>query len=148
MSQPKITLPVRPRSYRFAMTPLADAMFQLLIFFMLTSSLTPYSLLTVQSAQTPPETASSGASSTTQNTRVAPSDDEIWILEADKVVIRRQVFTFENLDTVIDALGADGSPAAVVLLVDESARVQDVTTVMARLAKAKVASVSLHQGAP
>jgi biopolymer transport protein ExbD len=35
----------RPRKYGFALTPLADAMFQLLIFFMLSSSLSPYSLI-------------------------------------------------------------------------------------------------------
>ena len=40
--------PHRPRGNRFPMTALADAMFQLLIFFMLASSLTPYSLLPLQ----------------------------------------------------------------------------------------------------
>ncbi len=48
MAHPTIkSLPKSERRYTFALTPLADAMFQLLIFFMLSTSLTPYSLLTI-----------------------------------------------------------------------------------------------------
>ena len=51
MASRRAPLPERPRRYKFAMTPLADAMFQLLIFFMLSSSLAPYSLITLKTAR-------------------------------------------------------------------------------------------------
>ena len=50
MASRRAPLPERPRRYRFVLTPLADAMFQLLIFFMLSSSLAPYSLITLKTA--------------------------------------------------------------------------------------------------
>jgi biopolymer transport protein ExbD len=53
MASRKAPLPELPRRYKFVLTPLADAMFQLLIFFMLTSSLAPYSLITLKTAAKP-----------------------------------------------------------------------------------------------
>lgn len=44
-----LDLPRATRRYRFSMTALADVMFQLLVFFMLSSNVTPYAFLTVQS---------------------------------------------------------------------------------------------------
>ena len=65
MSRLNLPLPPRKRSYRVALTPLADAMFQLLTFFMLTTSLTPYSMLTIGSASNKAaEVAADGGSGT------------------------------------------------------------------------------------
>ena len=149
MSQPKIKLPVRPRSYRFSLTPLADAMFQLLIFFMLTSSLTPYSLLTVQTAAPPPEESASASGPTEQQPTppAPPSEVAIWTLEAERIVVGGQEFGFESLDALADALGSDVAPAEVIILVRDTARVQDVTTVLARLSSANVGSVRVAEGA-
>ena len=47
--RPGLILPRRNRRYRFSMTPLADVMFQLLIFFMLSANLAAYSLLPLRS---------------------------------------------------------------------------------------------------
>lgn len=147
MSHASLKLPVRPRSYRIAMTPLADAMFQLLIFFMLTSSLTPYSLLTVQTpAEAPQEDTAAPGPSNTPSTPSTPPDVAIWTLEAEKIIIGGQDFTFDSLDALADALGTDVAPAEVVILVRDTARVQDVTTVLARLANANVGSVRVAQG--
>ena len=45
---PGLSLPRRERRYRFSMTPLADVMFQLLVFFMLSANITPYSLIDIR----------------------------------------------------------------------------------------------------
>jgi len=52
MAKKPLLPPRSPARYRFVLTPLADAMFQLLIFFMLSSNLAPYSLLTIRSGTT------------------------------------------------------------------------------------------------
>ena len=148
MSQPKIKLPVRPRNYRFAMTPLADAMFQLLIFFLLTSSLTPYSLLTVQTAAPPPEQVTATSAPTPNDqTPTPPLEVALWTLEAERIIVGGQEFTFDSLDALADALGSDVAPADVTILVRDTARVQDVTTVLARLATANVGAVRVARGA-
>ena len=143
MSQPKIKLPVRPRNYRFAMTPLADAMFQLLIFFMLTSS-----LLTVQTAAPPPEQVTATSAPTPNDkTPTPPLEVALWTLEAERIIVGGQEFTFDSLDALADALGSDVAPADVTILVRDTARVQDVTTVLARLATANVGAVRVARGA-
>lgn len=142
----KLKLPVRPRNYRFALTPLADAMFQLLIFFMLTSSLTPYSLLTVQDAPAP-ETEDSAGTNPGAATPAGPAPDvAIWTLERETVTVGGQSFGLDQLDTLADALGSEAVPADVVILVRDSARVQDVASVLARLSTAHVRSVRIAEG--
>ena len=83
MASRRAPLPERPRRYKFVLTPLADAMFQLLIFFMLTSSLAPYSLITLKTA--PEEvteeeaTANAGGNDPTQPAPAnAASDVTLW----------------------------------------------------------------------
>ncbi|ARE41199.1 hypothetical protein RGUI_3058 [Rhodovulum sp. P5] len=153
MSALRTKLPERPRSYRFAMTPLADAMFQLLIFFMLTSSLTPYSLLTVQTAAPPPKapSVSSGSGTGTQAPAAAlpapPSAQvAIWTLESETIIVGGQEFGFDALEGLAAALGSEEAPAEVIILVRDTARVQDVATVLAGLAKANVLSVRIAEG--
>ncbi|WP_121632448.1 ExbD/TolR family protein [Tropicibacter alexandrii] len=146
MATSRILLPERPRRYRFAMTPLADAMFQLLIFFMLSSSLTPYSMITLQTAEAPPEPGNAGAPAP-----AAPAPDTgetaIWALENGRVLVGGQSFDFDALDGLAAALGASGVPQDVLLLVRDSAQVQDVTTVLERLRAANVGAVRVAQGA-
>lgn len=146
MSQLKLKLPVRPRSYRMAMTPLADAMFQLLMFFMLTSSLTPYSLLTVQTPIEAPQQTSDAPGPVPAQPTDTPPDVAIWTLEADRIIVGGQDFSFDDLATLADALGSDAAPAQVVILVNDTARVQDVTSVLAELANANVGAVRVSRG--
>lgn len=147
----RIHLPERRRNYRFALTPLADAMFQLLIFFMLSSSLTPYSLLPLQSA--PGNAADTGAAPVPGEAEqplrspAAPGDVVLWTLESDTVIVGGQRFGFDALTALADALGTAGAPADVILIVRPSAQVQDVTTVLARLRAADVGSVQVTTGA-
>ena len=147
-----LNLPERRRNYRFSLTPLADAMFQLLIFFMLSSGLTPYSLLALQSAPAMAATDSGTASEATppenQETPTPDTagDTALWTIEAQTVVVGGQRFGFDALDDLADALGTPTAPGSVVLIVRPSAQVQDITTVLARLAAADVTSVQVSVG--
>ena len=144
-----LELPERKRNYRFALTPLADAMFQLLIFFMLSSGLTPYSLLTVQSAPGAPTTeAAAGGDADTSEPPPAQAAQEValWTIEAEAVIVRGQRFGFDALDDLADALGVAGAPSEVVLIVRPTAQVQDITTVLARLSAANVTAVQVSTG--
>lgn len=141
-----LNLPERRRNYRFALTPLADAMFQLLIFFMLSSGLTPYSLLTLQSAAPQSDSAASAPGDTGDIRPVPPQTDPrvaLWTVEANAVLVGGQRFDFDALGELAAALGTADDPAQVILLVRPSAQVQDVTTVLSRLAASDVTSVKV-----
>jgi len=138
----RLDLPVRRRSYRFALTPLADAMFQLLIFFMLSSSLAPYSLITLKEGAALAEQSGTGIGDTGEAPQPqAQADVALWTLEADAIFIGGQRFGFDAIDDLAEALGTQDSPASVLLLLRSSARVQDMATVLARLRQADVTSV-------
>jgi biopolymer transport protein ExbD len=142
----RLQLPERRRNYRFALTPLADAMFQLLIFFMLSSSLTPYSLLTVQSAQGAASAAPSQAGNAAADATLPlalSGDAVVWAIDRDAVLVGGQRFAFDDLGDLVQALGAPNGPADVVLVIRNTARVQDVTTVLARLLQASVGTVRI-----
>ena len=105
-SASRLALPTRKRSYRFALTPFADAMFQLLIFFMLSSSLTPYSLLTLQSG-TPDAEAATGAGTDPAappqpQAQTEPQDVALWTIEAGTVRVGGQEFDFDALEAFRD----------------------------------------------
>lgn len=147
----RLALPQRKPSYRFALTPLADAMFQLLIFFMLSSSLTPYSLLTLKSAPPPAEEASASGETAEQTppaapAEAAPRDTALWTVEAETLIVGGQSFGFEALPDLAAALGSPSAPADVILILRPSARVQDVTTILEALQLAQVASVQVTAG--
>lgn len=140
-----LNLPRPRRRYRFALTPLADAMFQLLIFFMLSSSLTPYSLLTMQSAPAPGGAAGAAASPSPEAAAPGASGaTALWRLEAGQVVTGGQRFDFAALPDLGAALNVTGAPPAqVILLITPGARVQDVATVLAGLTAAGISAVQL-----
>lgn len=145
----RLALPQRKPSYRFALTPLADAMFQLLIFFMLSSSLTPYSLLTLKSAPPPADEASDTGETADEAppppapAETAPRDTALWTVEAETLIVGGQSFGFEALPDLAAALGSASAPADVILILRPSARVQDVTTILEALQLAQVASVQV-----
>lgn len=141
MAHSRIELPgARKRSYVFALTPLADAMFQLLIFFMLTSSLTPYSLLTL----------SGGAGSAAGETEQQPQEDvgadtdpaATWTVEDGQILANGQAYGFDSLPQLADILVA-ADPPRVVLISSTRARVQDLVTVLEILAAANITSVQI-----
>ena len=153
MPRSKIFSPEKPRSNRFPLTPLADAMFQILIFFMLTSSLTPFSLLTLQTAAieentvgTDDEAAPTAPPSPQEAT--APPAVVIWNVEAGAVQVAGSAQPYDignsdDLDALASSLGGGGTSANVLLLIRDTALVQDVATVMAALSRADVSAVQV-----
>ncbi len=145
----RLNLPIRRSQHRFALTPLADAMFQLLIFFMLTSNLSPYSLLTLKSAARAEAPAAQGVAGNPQASPAATTAGEValWTVQADKITVGGQAFGFDRLGDLAAALGSDITPASVILIVKAGARVQDVTSVLEALHNANIASLQVMSGA-
>lgn len=143
---PRVTLPrpERPRRAAFSLTPLADAMFQLLVFFMLSSNLAPYSLLTLQAATagTSPITGTA-----TEETKPLPTGDvAVWSLDRSRITTGGQEFGLEEIDTLAAAAAEDSVPT-VVLLTSANASVQDVASVLAALTLAGIPEVQIAGGA-
>ncbi len=134
---PRATLlpPAPRRGYGFALTPLADAMFQLLIFFMLSSSQVPYSLLTLAAGDGP------GRGTAGESVQQPGSEAALWSIDAGAVVASGQRFNFDELPDLATALVAAGTDR-VVLFARDSARVQDVVAVTEALAAAGVPVVN------
>jgi len=144
MAKPlKKSLPVRSgRKYQFVLTPLADAMFQLLIFFMLSSNLAPYSLLTIRSGSAAQD---AGGGSDPAQSAVPPADAAVWTIEADEIVVGGLRYGRDNLAALAEALNADGN-ASVVLILRDAALVQDLSSVLEALTTAGVESVQIAGG--
>ncbi len=142
----RVTIPRsdRPRRYAFSLTPLADAMFQLLIFFMLSSNLTPYSLLTLQAAAAGTSEITGAA---TPETEALPAGEvAVWTLGRSRITTGGQIFPLEDLD-VLAAAVTEADIATVVLLTSDGSSVQDVASVLAALTRANVPVVQLAGGA-
>lgn len=141
----KKKLPERPPRYRFALTPLADAMFQLLIFFMLSSSLTPYSLITLRSgAEVAVEDTTGAEESLTpppEETDIVSAETELWTIDYQQVIVRGTVWDPDDLMELAAALGSEDAPVDVALIVRRNAEVQDVASVLEALQGANIASV-------
>jgi biopolymer transport protein ExbD len=133
----------RRPNYRFGFTAFADTMFQLLMFFILSSSLTPYSLITLKTAAAMTEQGSGGGEGGSAAAAVAPPELALWTIEGGALVVGGQRFTFDLLPGLAEALGSPAAPADVVLIVRAGAEVQDVATVLAALQAANVGSVRI-----
>lgn len=149
MASRKPPLPERPRNYRFVLTPLADAMFQLLIFFMLSTSLTPYSLITLKTAPgAAPAEASAAAAPGTDTSQPPPPaagdpDITLWTVSSGLVRTAGQEYQLDQLGALAEAIGSQNRPGTVVLILEESARVQDVAQALEALEGANVGGVQI-----
>lgn len=132
-----IAIPGRERRRRlsFALTPLADAMFQLLIFFMLSSSLAPYSLITLRGG-------AAQASEPVEPAAAEVADSVIWQLVRGGVRISGEVTPLDQLQEPAQALAEEGTNL-VVLFVGRAATVQDIATVTETLTAAGINGVQL-----
>lgn len=134
---------------RFSLTPLADAMFQLLIFFMLSSSLAPYSLLTIRSGPEQQQAGESlsGETEEPSETEAAPigANTVLWTIEPEKITIGGQTFSYDALGSLSEALAANDD-AEVIIILRSEARVQDLATVMEALTNAGISAVQIIQG--
>ncbi|QYK41016.1 MAG: biopolymer transporter ExbD [Paracoccaceae bacterium] len=135
----------RPRRYGFPLTPLADAMFQLLVFFMLSSSLAPYSLIPLTGG------AASGRSSIDGEARAdAPPPQEnapvlIWHLSRGQLRAGTQVLPLSDIRSLVPALREAGD-VGVLLFPAASATVQDLARVTEVLALAGIDRVQIIAG--
>jgi len=136
---PKFTLPQTERQYKFVLTPLADAMFQLLIFFMLSSSLAPYALMTIRSGAQGDFANTSGASATGQATQTGTV--AIWTVSDEGLTISGQKFTFTDLPALAAAITDDS--ATILIILRDTASVQDLTRVVEALTTAGLSNVQI-----
>jgi len=145
LSKP-ISLPRSPARYRIALTPLADAMFQLLIFFMLSSNLAPYSLLTIRSGVTGEEVGTDTGAQDPVDQQPAPLGQvAIWNVDAGNVVVGGQQFGFDALSDLASSLNANGD-AAIILIVRTEATVQDLSSVLEALEKGGIENIQIAGG--
>ena len=134
----------RARRYGFSFTPLADAMFQLLVFFMLTSSLAPYSLMTLTPGTAGNIDAAGDATEVMQGT---PAEETVAIWSVGRGTLRaggEQIALADIRDLVAPLNEADVD--RVVLLTGRSATVQDVATVLEALTLSRVPTVQVVAG--
>jgi len=115
--------PARPRP-AFALTPLADVMFQLLIFFMLSSTLAPYALLPVGqgagAGEAAPAPATAGA---------AAAAPPVWQLGRGEARAGTERFALDEAGARRAAL-ARGGPAELMVLTTSAARTADVVRLL------------------
>lgn len=146
--RPGLVLPRRNRRYRFSMTPLADVMFQLLIFFMLSANIAPYSMLDVRTG------ALSGGGGTTPDpdseTQPGRTTDirstAVWTLdETGTILASGQRFEPARLAALADALTAQGTRDVLVVL-RRGVAVQQLVTVLQTLAARGITSVQIASG--
>lgn len=136
---PRFTLPQRQRQYKFVLTPLADAMFQLLIFFMLSSSLAPYALMTIRSAAD--GGVANTAGSKADSTATAIGKVAIWNVTAEGITVSGQSFGFQALPDLAVAMA--NQDTAILLIVRDTAVVQDLARVVEALTSAGISNVQI-----
>jgi biopolymer transport protein ExbD len=137
-----LSTPRSARRYRIALTPLADAMFQLLIYFMLSTSIIPYSLLSVTSGNL---ASGAGEGNPEQAGDVSgAAGAALWSVGEREVIVGGQRFEMSQLTGLTAALVA-AQTTRVVLTVQPDADVQDLTSVLEALATAGIVEVLLSR---
>lgn len=140
----KVALPRHQGRYNFALTPLADAMFQLLIFFMLSSNLAPYSLLTLRSGVTGEEGAQSSNTPAPDEIGQPPANAVLWTVDAGQITANGIRYAPDDLTALAGAVAARDDPSVVIIL-RETAAVQDLAGVLEALTAAGVVSVQIAE---
>lgn len=139
MLQPLIPAAPARRRGGFALTPLADIMFQLLIFFMLSTSLAPYALLPLAGPQPEPVQPESVQSEPAQPEASQPeatpptaAPQVIWHLHAGQLREGARPIGLEALPERLAELQADGV-GELVIFVTPAARAQDLASLLEAL---------------
>lgn len=125
------------RKPAFALTPLADVMFQLLIFFMLSTTLAPYALIPL-GAPAVPATANAPASAPGGGTQ----NLVIWHVGAGEVRAGQSTVPMTALPQIITQLKAGGLQE-ILLFTAATATTQDVATVIEAIRVGEVPRVRL-----
>ncbi|NHF73860.1 ExbD/TolR family protein [Paracoccus xiamenensis] len=145
--RPGLVLPRRNRRYRFSMTPLADVMFQLLIFFMLSANIAPYSMLDLRTGGLSGGGGSPDPQSATDPGRTTDiRSTAVWTLDpAGTILASGQRYDPARLPALADALLAQGTRDVLVVLRRDVA-VQQLVTVLQTLAARGITSVQIASG--
>lgn len=129
------------------MTAMADMLFQLLIFFMLSANLTPFAMLDLRmGGLAGPAEARDGASPPAADALSDIRATAVWTLSSRGLTASGQRFGLEGLEQLADALALQGTANVLVVLRPDVA-VQDVITVLEVLAARGIASVQIADGA-
>ncbi|WP_233253490.1 ExbD/TolR family protein [Paracoccus binzhouensis] len=129
------------------MTALADVLFQLLIFFMLSASLIAYSMLPLRSGAIRDgggKGESDGATGGAGTTVTDASATAVWTLNPDGITASGQHFALPRLTALADALAAQGTRNVLVVLRPE-VPVQDVVTVLETLSAHGIDAVQIAE---
>ena len=119
-------------------------MFQLLIFFMVTSNLSAFSFLTLQSgAPGSDDTSAGGAGSAAGGLLASGGNASVWVIGLSGIEIGGQVLGYDVLDPLVQALAQRQDQSGVLLVLTDSARVQDLANVLAALEQADIGTVRL-----
>jgi biopolymer transport protein ExbD len=137
-----LSAPRSAKKYGISLTPLADAMFNLLLFFMLTSNVTPYALLTLKAASGVPGATTGEGPGPAAGALVAPA---LITVEEGALVLNGQRFPLDRARDLAGALTLQGT-RGVVLIVTPDAQVQDLTAVLEQLAVNDIREVQIARG--
>lgn len=147
-SRHRIELARSTRRYRFSLTPLADTMFQLLVFFMLSSNMVPYSLMTIRSGALAGESGNAaqgtnpdGSGPETSN----PMVTAVWSVNADSIVANGQRFALESIPLLAEALERQET-GDVLLVAQKGASVQMMVSILEILADHGITAVRVADG--
>ena len=130
------------RSMRFSLTPLADAMFQLLVFFMLSAGLSPYSGLLLQSGPSQDIAATTNPDAEAGEITAGDGSAVTWTLRADTISVPGNNYEYDQLDLLMEILQRDGIERVVIVATPE-ALVQGLTLVMEALTASNVTDIQL-----
>lgn len=145
---PEFQLPRIQRRYRFSLTPLADTMFQLLIFFMLSANTIPYSMLSVQAGALANMGQGPDLTDGTATTGLQGSDPmmtAVWSVRADSIIANGQRFPLERIPDLAQALQAQNTPE-VLLISQPEADVQMLVSILEILAESEIGVVRIADG--
>ncbi|BCH33452.1 hypothetical protein MesoLjLc_53820 [Mesorhizobium sp. L-8-10] len=126
--------PARRRAL-FALTPLIDIMFLLLIFFMLSSQIAPYSLMPIGNVAT-------GIEDGNQTGDAARTRDLAIRVSHGFVSVGGEAIPFEELQPALSQLISRGS-TGFLLIATRSASVQDIVTTLEALQAVSAGRVTL-----
>ena len=146
---PGLGLPVRPRRrVAFSMTALADVLFQLLIFFMLSANLAAYSLLPLRSGALQGDDGAHdpAGAATAPGTVTEASTTAVWTLNRDGIVASGQRFGLERLGLLANALALQKTRHVLIVLRPD-VPVQSVATVLELLSAQGITSVQIAETA-
>ena len=143
MRPPGLGLPRRERrAVRLSMTALADVLFQLLIFFMLSANLSSYAMLPLRSGALQGE---GGTDTPGAGTAVTGSETTaVWTLNIDGITASGQRFGIDRLPALAKALVAQKTQHVLIVLRPD-VPLQDVVTVLEVLSAHGIGSVQIAE---